>query len=74
MAAMLLAAKARDPPQWSHEALAAALKTVEYSDFNVDLARVFSAMGKETFDSEQLGMLVREYLVITGEKDSFTCR
>ena len=74
IAAILLAAKNNNPSLWSIEALAAALKTIEYSDLSVDLTRVFGEIGKEITDPEQLGMMVHEYLIATGEKDSFSCR
>ena len=74
IAAILLAAKAKYPSRWSHEAFASALKTIEYSDLSVDVTRVFWEMGREIADPEQLGEMVREYLVATGEKDTFSCR
>ena len=74
VASVLTAAQRKFPKEWSHEAIAKLLQNVEDYGFNIDATEVFHRMGKELNDPESLGMLVRDYLLSSAEKDSFSCR
>ena len=74
VACILAAAQKKFPKEWTPEAIGKLLQDVENNGFNIDATEVFHRMGKELEDPEGLGQLVREYLLATGEKDSFNCR
>ena len=74
VACILTAAQRKFPKEWTSEAIGKLLQDVEENGFNIDATEVFHRMGKELDDPEKLGQLVREYLLATGEKDSFNCR
>lgn len=74
VACILTAAQRKFPKEWTPEAIGKLLQDVEDNGFNIDATEVFHRMGKELEDPEILGQLVREYLLATGEKDSFNCR
>ena len=74
IACILTVAQRTFTKEWSAEAVGKLLQVVEDNGFNIDATEVFHRMGKELGDPESLGKLVREYLLATGDKDSFNCR
>lgn len=74
LAYMVLAAQEKDPTKWNSEAIGTLMHKIEENGFNVDAIEFFHSVGKEIKDAEKLGQLVHDYLVATGEKDSFDCR
>lgn len=74
VASILTAAQRKFPKEWTSEAIGKLLQNVEDNGFNIDATEVFHRMGKELGDPETLGTLVRDYLLASGEKDSFSCR
>lgn len=74
MASILTAAQRKFPKEWTPEAIGKLLQGVEDNGFNIDATEVFHRMGKELDDPEALGKLVRNYLLVNAEKDSFSCR
>lgn len=74
VACILTAAQRKFTKDWTSEAIGKLLQSVEDNGFNIDATEVFHRMGKELGDAETLGRLVRDYLVATGDKDSFNCR
>ena len=74
VACILAGAQRKFPKEWTPQAIGKLLQDVEDNGFNIDATEVFHRMGKELEDPEVLGQLVREYLLATGEKDSFNCR
>ena len=74
VACILAAVQRKFPKEWTPQAIGKLLQDVEDNGFNIDATEVFHRMGKELEDPEVLGQLVREYLLASGEKDSFNCR
>ena len=74
VASILTAAQRKFPKEWTPEAIGKLLQGVEDNGFNIDATEVFHRMGKELDDPEALGKLVRNYLLVNAEKDSFSCR
>lgn len=74
LASILTAAQRKFPKEWNTEAIGKFLQNVEDNGFNIDATEVFHRMGKELGDPETLGKLVRDYLLASAEKDSFSCR
>ena len=74
IASVLLAAQRKFPMEWTAEAIGKLLQGIEENGFNIDATEVFHRMGKELRDPEKLGRLVHDYLLATGEKNSFDCR
>ncbi|XP_048587895.1 uncharacterized protein LOC5509825 isoform X2 [Nematostella vectensis] len=74
IAAVVLAAQKRDPKLWSSVAVGKLLQRIEEYGFNVDAIEMFNSIGKDLQDAEKVGELVHDYLVATGEKNTFDCR
>lgn len=74
IAYVMLEAEKRDPAKWGSKAVGELFHQIEENGFNIDAIEFFHQMGKELKEAEKLGDLVHDYLLGTGEKDSFDCR
>ena len=74
IACTILKAQEKEPAKWNSEAIGNLLQKIEEHGFNVDAIEFFHSVGREINEAEKLGQLVHDYLVATGEKDSFDCR
>lgn len=70
----MIEAERKDQSKWGPKAVGQLFQQIEENGFNIDAIEFFYHMGKELKDAEKLGQLVHDYLVATGEKDSFECR
>ncbi|KAK3733947.1 hypothetical protein QZH41_010767 [Actinostola sp. cb2023] len=70
----MLEAEKKDSTKWGTKAVGDLFQQIEENGFNIDAIEFFHSTGKETKDAEKLGQLVHDYLIATGEKDSFDCR